>query len=313
MSILVMNKREGGLFLRHEAIAAGMSDEDLRRGIRAGQIIRVRQGAYACARTWGSLDEAGRHLIRATAVVLTHNGGVALSHVSGAIAHGLRVWGVDLAHAHLVRCDDLTGRSTKDITYHTGGWPRDQLATIRGVPVLDAATCAVGVAALGSIEAGVVTVDSAYDLKLADQKALVGVVDRMRSWPGTRKLQVTMRLAQPGSQSVGESRLRVLCWSGHLPKPVLQYEVRDRHGRLIGVADFAWPAAGVLGEFDGRVKYGRYLRPGEAPGDAVYREKLREDAMREATGWRMLRFTWADLSQPLRSIERIRSALQSTT
>jgi hypothetical protein len=54
----------------------------------------------------------------------------------------------------------------------------------------------------------------------------------------------------------------------------------------------------VLGEFDGKVKYGRLLKPGQAPGDAVFEEKRREDRLREVTQWRMGRLAWEDLAQP---------------
>lgn len=301
--------REGGLFLRREAISAGLTDDDLRIAVKRGEIVRVRQGAYAGAPEWAQLDSSGRHLLQARATVFSHQGEVALSHASGAVAHGLRVWGADLSRVHLVRLDAQTSRSTHDVVHHSGQWADGGVVEIGGVPVLDASACAVGVAATESIESGLVTVDSAYDLGLADQASLMSVVDRLHCWPGTRKLQVTMRLAQAGSQSVGESRLRYLCWAGHLPKPELQYEVRDRNGQLVGTADVAWPARRLLGEFDGRVKYGRLLRPGESSEDAVYREKLREDAMREATGWRMIRFTWADLHRPAATVRRIADAL----
>jgi hypothetical protein len=45
------------------------------------------------------------------------------------------------------------------------------------------------------------------------------------------------------------------------------------------------------------VEYGRLLRPGGPAGDAVYREKLRADEMRD-TAWRMARWTWAELDTP---------------
>jgi hypothetical protein len=130
----------------------------------------------------------------------------------------------------------------------------------------------------------------------------------MERWPGTARLQITLRLASPGAESVGESRSRFMFWSHGIPRPQLQYVVRDG-SEVIGIVDFAWPAYGLLGEFDGRIKYGRLLRPGEAPGDAVYREKLREDRIREVTGWRMIRFGWADLERPSRTAARVRDAL----
>ena len=55
----------------------------------------------------------------------------------------------------------------------------------------------------------------------------------------------------------------------------------------------------MLGEFDGRVKYGRLLRPGQEPGDAVFEEKRREDAIRDE-GWGVVRWVWSDLQVPHR-------------
>ena len=66
---------------------------------------------------------------------------------------------------------------------------------------------------------------------------------------------------------------------------------------MVGRCDFGWEDLRTLGEFDGRVEYGRLLRPGQDPGDAVFEEKRREDAMR-AEGWGMVRWTWSDLQRP---------------
>lgn len=50
----------------------------------------------------------------------------------------------------------------------------------------------------------------------------------------------------------------------------------------------------MVGESDGRIKYGRMLKPGQKPEDVVYAEKLREDAIRAQDGVRtVIRWTWA--------------------
>jgi hypothetical protein len=75
--------------------------------------------------------------------------------------------------------------------------------------------------------------------------------------------------------------------------PQLQYHVVD-HGQLIGIADFSWDDHRHLGEFDGKIKYQKLLRPDETASDCVFREKRREDAMRaDLRG--MTRFTWSDV------------------
>ena len=61
-------------------------------------------------------------------------------------------------------------------------------------------------------------------------------------------------------------------------------------------ADFGWPQFRTVGEFDGLVKYGALLRPGQDPADAVVAEKRREDAIREE-GWRVTRWIWNELEQ----------------
>jgi hypothetical protein len=43
-----------------------------------------------------------------------------------------------------------------------------------------------------------------------------------------------------------------------------------------------------------RTKYGRSLKPGQDPAEAVYREKLREDELR-GEGLTVVRWTWGDL------------------
>ena len=95
-----------------------------------------------------------------------------------------------------------------------------------------------------------------------------------------------------------------------LPPPILQLEVYDIRRRKLGRSDYSWHGGRLLGEFDGRIKYGRLLKPGESPGDAVFKEKLREDALRD-NGSRVVRWVWAELAQPHLIVERIRRAYLS--
>lgn len=67
--------------------------------------------------------------------------------------------------------------------------------------------------------------------------------------------------------------------------------IRDSRGTFLGRVDFFWEREGVIGEFDGLAKYGA---DGIAAATAVHREKLREDAVRDA-GYEVVRWTWKDL------------------
>ncbi|HET9117119.1 MAG TPA: hypothetical protein VFN75_03425, partial [Pseudonocardiaceae bacterium] len=66
----------------------------------------------------------------------------------------------------------------------------------------------------------------------------------------------------------------------------------------------------TVGEFDGKSKYGRLLRPGQDPAEVVYAEKLREDAIRAQT-WEVVRWTWADLRDFTPTAARIRERLRA--
>ena len=126
---------------------------------------------------------------------------------------------------------------------------------------------------------------------------------------GNRTLDLVLRLADGRAESVGESRARYLCWSQGLPRPEVQYQVFDASGRLVGTTDMAWPHLGMLVEFDGRIKYGDLLKPGQQASDVVFAEKQREDLLRRITGFAMERLTWDDLARPVATARRIRERM----
>ena len=95
-----------------------------------------------------------------------------------------------------------------------------------------------------------------------------------------------------------------------LPAPVLQWEVCSPCGAVVARVDFGWPELRTVGEFDGRVKYGRLLRPGQDPGDAVFEEKRRGSAPGRGTAaarFRPLVTTPHALSGPRRPMGSVRT------
>ena len=182
---------------------------------------------------------------------------------------------------------------------------------VDGLRVMDPVHGALGAASLLSVEAGVVVLDSLFDLGLGTPEELAAAYEHRKQWPYSLRLQMSVRLARVGSQSIGESRFRHLCFCHHLPEPQLQWHVYDADGHLVGITDFAWPEHRLLGEFDGKQKYDQLLRPGQSPADAVFAEKKREDRLREVTDFGMIRFVWADLYSPDKTAARLRSKLGS--
>lgn len=153
--------------------------------------------------------------------------------------------------------------------------------------------------------------DCALRSGAATREQLTALVDRAAGTRGARSARRVVEAADGRSESVGESRSRAVMLQLRLPMPELQAEVRRPDGVLVGRCDFGWSEARLLGEFDGRVKYGRLLRPGQNAGDVVFAEKRREDALRDQD-WGMVRWVWSDLDAPLvfgrRITERLRRA-----
>jgi hypothetical protein len=298
------------VFSRREALDHGYSDDELQVWLRGGVIARIRHGAYTFTDVWANADEVERHRLRAHAVLRSHGTRIALSHTSAAVEHGLRLYDSDLRRIHVTCLDRPIARTTKDVVYHQGTCSDDDLVQVGSQLVVAPVRAGLEAASLTHRPGGLVILDSVIDLALGTLDEIHLAYERMAGWPNSRKLQITVRLTRQGANSAGESLGRHLMWTQHLPEPQLQFEVRDQWGRLLGVTDFAWPEYGLLGEFDGMIKYGRLLKDGETPGDAVVREKKREDALREETGWLMVRLIWAELFQPGATGAKIRRQLE---
>ena len=293
-----------GLILRRDAVVAGYDDNYLGRLVRAGAIVRIRQGAYAVAPVWRDLDERGRHLLLASAVMLQYDDHVALSHDSAALAWSGPTHALELDSVHVTHFGG-GGRRAAGVVHHEGACRVGDVSRLDGHWITSPGRTVLDVAARHGVEAGVVLGDDLVHRGLTSVSELRTLAAPMEFWPSTLTQRLVLDLIDGRSESVGETLVRLLCRNLRLPRPDLQFEVRTPGGRLVGRADFAWHGEKLLGEFDGRAKYLRHRRPGESIGEAVLREKRREDEMRELTGYRMIRFVWADLYAVARTAARL--------
>lgn len=246
---------------------------------------------------WETLDAQWRHRLRARAVMRSLGDRVALSHVSGALEHGLSVWNVSLDKVHVTRLDKGGGRIDGDVVHHVGRAVADDVVEVNGLRALRPERCALETGLLTSAEGALCVLDSGLATNAFPVERLTERHAAMQAWPDMARLRIPVLMADGAAQSVGESRGRWLFRTFGLPAPRLQVEVRDSSGALLGICDWGWPEHGLFGEFDGRVKYGRLLKPGQEPGDAVFEEKRREDRIREASGCGMVRLIWSDYEE----------------
>jgi hypothetical protein len=299
-----------GCFTRADALRVGLDDNAIRRALKARLWTRVRWGVYTFTDLWSEQDAVTRHLAAARSVARKLGPAVALSHVSAALDHGLTVWDADLSLVHVTRLDGGAGRIESGVQHHEGFCAASEVREKDGYLIVQPVRAALEAAGLMSAEAAVATLDSGLHLRQFGTEELDEAFALMQHWPDTLHLQLAVRFADRRSESVGESRARYLCYTHGLPAPELQFPVYDERGALAGITDMAWEEHRLLGEFDGKVKYGRLLRPGEEPGDAVFREKRREDELRRLTGFSMVRLTWADLYRGAETAARIRALMR---
>jgi len=283
-----------GPLLRPALLAAGFADDELRKLRRSGLLTAIERGAYLDSSDPRLRDRAARHGLLVAAAIPRVAADAVVSHVSAAVLHGLPVWNLPLRRVHVTRPRRTGGGLTGRLHVHTAPLDTDEIVFVGGIAVTSPARTIADIARRAPFEQAVVIADNALYRHLTSPPELAAAVSRADRWPGAPAARRVAEFADGRSESVGESRSRVAIARAGLPPPVPQWEVVRFDGHVLGRVDFAWPKLRVVGEFDGRVKYGRLLRPGQDPGDVVFAEKLREDAIR-AEDLRFGRWTWTEL------------------
>jgi len=77
------------VFGMNAALRAGLTRQQVARRVRSGHWRRLRAGVYCRALDWDAADRRGRHLLEATAALMSAPGGCVISHASAAAAHDL--------------------------------------------------------------------------------------------------------------------------------------------------------------------------------------------------------------------------------
>ena len=297
---------QGGVFSRSQALASGCTADQIVRYLRDGRWRRIRRGQYAEAvdlaglQTWERTRWEHRQKVHAVMNSL-RSGSVAISHQSALVLHDLPLWGLDLSQVHVNRLDGHSGGVVAGVQHHLGRLTREDLAVVEGRLATGVARAVVECACTTSFEVAVVSIDAALRDHAMSDEEIGRLLELTEFWPGSVNARAALCFGSRLSESVGESRLRVLLHDHGLPEPVLQAEFHDHQG-FIGRVDFHFPAYDAVLEFDGLLKYG------DGSPEVLVREKRREDRLR-ALGLTVVRAVWSDLDRPAHLIATIRQAL----
>jgi hypothetical protein len=270
----------------------GYGSQEIRRMRQRGDLVPVRRGAYARDKPEDqTAEQSHRQLIHATVPQLED--GAVVSHASAAVLHGLPIWPSAIDRMHLTRDRSGGGRRRPVVHVHGAPLTAEDLALIDGITVTSLVRTVLDLARTVPMEQAV----SAGDWALANGLSPLDLERRlvtMEHWPGVRRARRVVRFLDPRSESAGESVSRVRMLEDDLPIPDLQREVFGPDGRLVARVDFCWDEHQTIGEFDGKVKYGRLVKPGQSIEKVIFEEKVREDALRDL-GWQVVRWLWRDL------------------
>ncbi|MBS9375671.1 type IV toxin-antitoxin system AbiEi family antitoxin domain-containing protein [Rhodococcus sp. B50] len=270
--------------LRADALTTGLSDTEIRRALRNGELERLEPGVYIADT---SLDDLDRYRMRVRSVGARLSADTVTSHESAAVLHGLALWKPDLTRVHVSRDRCGGGRRTASRHLHVAPLPTDDRSEVDGVSCTSMARTVVDLACTLDFDEAVIAGDSAAARQPGFTEALARCLAESGPRTGIAAARRLATFVDGRSESPGESLSRVRMQEFGMPSPILQKEIRTTGGLFVGRADFYWEE-GVVGEFDGMSKYD------EGGIEAVRREKRREDALRDL-GFEVIRWTWPEL------------------
>jgi hypothetical protein len=280
------------------AARVGVTSEDLGRWCRSRRLLRVRRGAYVDGRRFAVAHPDERYRLRVRAILATRPASDLARHHAAVALRSLPLWNVDLARVDIM-ADVESDFSASGVWFH----PRERLVRdeTTSSPAVAVARALVQVAAAGSVDTAVVAADAALARGLCQRSDLAEELLAEPRVRGHRRAARMVEMCDGRSESVGETRLRLMLVRAGLP---LRCQVQDGDDEAMVARVDLLVGDRVVVEFDGAVKYA-----GDRSGRALFSEKRREDRIRDL-GFEVVRVTWADLDEPGRVLARVRAARQ---
>lgn len=267
--------------------------DQIRGRVAAGWLRRVHRGVFAIAGV--ELAPRGEWM----AATLACGPGAALSHQAAAALLEVKPERPRLIDVTVPsRAGRLPGEG---IRLHRPRRPVP-VSRVDGIPVTTPARTLLDLAATGiSRRALERAADEAERLGLCDARDLLSIATKNLMVPGSRRLRGLLAMHEVGStltRSELEERFLGLCRRKGLPPPSV-------NAALLGLTvDFLWPAARLVAELDGRASH---------ETARAFQDDRDRDSKLTAAGFRVMRFTWWDVTRrPGLVATRLRRTLGSS-
>lgn len=283
------------ILLTRDALARTGNRNELTRQARTeGTLLRLRAGAYVDRRVFGSLRTSEQHRVRVIAAQRCGDlqDGAALARESAAIMMGIPLIGPIPERVQLVRPARLGGRLT-DTTRTLTAPPSIDLTNLGGVPMTSAAQTLIDLGRRRSFASALASMDHCLRTTAVSKEKVLGLLVTQPHRPGNGLARRAIEWSDSRAESPGESLSRAVIIENGLPVPDLQRALIDDDGKFLGRVDMLWEELGVVGEFDGAMKYTRGLT-GTDPQEVVVAERRRERALESRGRVRVARWTWAN-------------------
>lgn len=273
--MVVVASAVSGMLTRRFLLATDSRQRQVSREAAAGELARVARGIYVAPTIWENAGPTERHVLLVAGVVQRPGWRGVVSHESAAALLG---WPRVTPYPTRVQVTDPfreSSRSSPLIRWHAAEVDDSEVVQIDGMLVTNS---------IRTLRDVLTTAHRVDAVALADFALARGIVPRLDARSlgitpgsrGSRRAQDAIEFADPGAETPGESQSRVVIDELGFPAPQTQVWFDLADGRRARV-DFWWPDEGVVGEFDGKVKY---TRSGQNTAETVYREKRREDGIR---------------------------------
>ncbi len=312
---------QGGVITFDQALACGLSLEEVRRRIRRGEWIVLRRGIYAVAAT-AQASERARHAVDVAGALLSYEGTdfaaaptdplvvpVAAGHRSAALLWNLPAPKPERPPGEVPatgteegprlisgRTIDLvsSGRGRRTSRYgvrlRPACLPAGHLARIGVLPVTSRARTAVDLARQLTWRQAVAVGDAALHAGCTEADLHQAAAFCAR-WPGGGQAVRMAAFADGRAESPVESLARVVLAELGFPAPDLQVVLFVAGGLEVRL-DLLFRQYRTALEIDGKVKY---TDPYGPAGNVVWEEKLREDAIRD-DGYEVVRTNHRELT-----------------
>jgi hypothetical protein len=296
---------QAGVFRTAQArTVGGYSTDEIRARLRRGSWVRLRRGVLATSDTVAAARATpdGSFVLSVAAEIWARSGLVVASHTAAARLHGLDF--LDAAPDTVVLSINIPGRAQapspgKAVVRQTS-LPPEHLSRQQALLCTSPARTIIDVCRELPFRDAVALADSAFRRGFVNLSTLEQILRDCHNWPGIRRAMRVVSFADGRAEAVSESLARVLFAHVGLPPPKLQVPIYDQTG-MIGIVDFLFEMHRTIVEVDGRTKY-------RNDPDALFREKLREDRLRDA-GYEVTRLIWAELVGPPQAVgHKIRAA-----